>query len=284
MDTAILTGIISAGTSVITVIAIKPFVDRKLLVYQLKQNFRSEQTKKIKDVFAVYKNGLLKSAELLNARLKNYAKNHAEGWLNVNGNYTNPTHYLDTTVYRFIAFFAYVHLIEKKLIYLDTTISDSSDLRTIKYFRLFHEIMCDVELFDGFTYDKTYATDHFFTTPFENISNSLIQSDSVINLENFDSSRQTILPKIEKVFKYFDGMSPTESRLRYERIKIFHLALIAFLNEFGYDYQRTSHKKIQELKIILGNYKLLSNFEKLVKKYKLNKFLGNIERVIKKAK
>src|SRR4030095_3007406 len=233
MEPALLTGIISAGASIITVIAIKPFVDRKLLVYQLKQTFRSEQTKKIKDVFAVYKNGLLKSAELLNARLKNYAKNHAEGWLNANGNYTNPSHYLDTTVYRFISFFAYIQLIERKLIYLDTTISDGSDLRTIKYFRLFHEIMCDVELFDGFTYDKKYAVDHFFTTPFENIGNSLIDDNSVINLEKFDSSRQTILPKIDKVYKYFDGLSPTENRLRCERIKIFHLALISFLNEFG---------------------------------------------------
>ena len=66
--------------------------------------------------------------------------------------------------------------------------------------------------------------------------------------------------------------------------KIFHLALISFLNEFGYDYQRTPIKKIQELKTALGDYRLLSNFEKLIKKYKLNKIFGNIERVIKKAK
>ena len=188
---------------------------------------------------------------------------------------------MDTTVYRFLSFFAQIQLIESKLIYVDTTISQKKDIRMLKYFRIFHEVMCDVELFKGFSYDKNIAKDHFFTTPFYNLSNCLIHDDHVINLDEFLAQKKTLLSKIATVYLFFDGMTPEEERLRCERMKIFHLVLIAFLNEYGYDYQKTDSSKLRLIKKQMGKYKLLVNFEHIVKKYKLNKTFGQFERIIK---
>jgi hypothetical protein len=286
MEKEIFTALISAGTSIGTVILFKPVVDKHLLKFQLKQNYISEQSKKVKEHIAKYKGQLLSSAELLNSRLKNYAKNHNELWLICNGDYINARHmhYVDTTTYRFLAFFANIKIIEKDLIYLDTTISQKVDLRMIKYFRLFHEVMCDVDLFKNFQYDKTYQTDHFFTSPFYNLANNLIENNKVIELDEFLSRKTILLPKIELVYKYFDSISPSENRLRCERLKAFHLILISFLNEYGYDFQRTTAKRQAELKVSLGDYKLLDNLEHLVEKFKINNFWGHIEKVISRAR
>lgn len=280
MNVDIITALIAAGTSLATVIVFKPLVDKHLLVFQLKQNHIAEQSRKVKEHIALHKGRLLKTGELLNSRLKNFAKNHHEPWLTLNGDYNSNSHYIDTTVYRFLAFFAEIKLIEKDLIYLDTTISQKNDLRMLKYFRLFHEIMCDVDLFKGYEYDKNFPKDHFFTTPFYSLSNNIINNNKVIDLDVYLDRKKEILLKIPLLYKFFDGISPTEERLRCERLKVFHLILIAFLNEYGYDYQKTDKEKLIYLKNRFGDFKLLNNLRHLVTKFKLNKFHGHIEKVL----
>jgi hypothetical protein len=284
MEKEIVTALIAAGTSLGTVIIFKPIVDRYLHKFQLKQNYIADQSKKIKDVLAINKAGLLKSGELLNNRLKNFAKNYDHNWLACSGNYSVDRHYMDTMVYRFLAFYGYIKIIERNLIYLDTTISQESDLRLLKYFRLFHEVMCDVDLFEGFKYDNNYQTDHFFTTPFDNMVNHLIVDKNVIDLDDFVAKKMETMPKIISVYQFFDSINPHENRLRCERLKSMHLILIAFLNEFGYDYQRTNKKQLAYLKSRLGDYKLLANLKNLAGKYKLNKFCGDFEKVLSQMK
>ena len=285
METTIVTSLIAAGTSIFTIVILKPLVDKHLLKFQLKQNHIAEQSKKVKEHIAHHKGKILKAADILNQRLKNFAKNHNETWLIIeNGDYKKSNHYMDTFVYRFLSFFAEIKLLEKDLIYIDTTISQKNDLRMLKYFRLLHEVMCDVDLFEGFNYNKSYATDHFFTTPFYNFSNSIIQDGKVIELDDFIQKKEEILPKITQIYKFFDSINPNEDRLRCERLKAFHLILIAFLNEYGYDYQKTNNNKYVALKNSYGEYKLLNNLEELVEKFKLNKFYGHIEKVIRKVK
>lgn len=281
MNEEIISALIAAGTSIATVLIFKPLIDKHLLKFSLRQNYIFEQSKKVQNHIALHKSQLLKSAELLNNRMKNYAKNYNEGWLNVNGNYKIRNHYIDTTVYRFLTFFAQIHLIENGLIYIDTTISQKRDIRMLKYFRIFHDVMCDVELFKGYNYDQDVAIDHFFTTPFYDLSKNLIVDGRVIDLDTFWERKDEMLEKIGDVYAFFDSMHPKEKRLRCERIKIFHLILIAFLNEYGYDYQRTSSDTLKLLKEELGAYKLLNNFKPMIRKYRLNRMFGEIEKIIK---
>lgn len=283
MDSTILSALISAVTSIGTVLIFKPLIEKHLLKFNLKHSYIFEQSKKVQNHIAKHKIQLLRSAELLNNRMKNFAKNYHKGWLDVNGMYQEDNHYIDTTVYRFLAFYAQIQLIENDLIYIDSTISQKKDIRMLKYFRLFYDVMCDVEMFNGFEYDINIAKDHFFTTPFYNFSNNLIENGKVINLDTYLEKKNELLSKIKDVYIFFDSMSPKEKRLRCERLKIFHIILIAFLNEYGYDYQKTSSKTLKLLKKELGNYKLINNLKPLIKKYKLKKFFrGQIETIISK--
>lgn len=283
MDSKILSALISAGTSIGTVLIFKPLIEKHLLKFNLKYNYIFEQSKKVQDHIAKHKVQLLRSAELLNNRMKNFAKNYHKGWLDVNGKYQEDNHYIDTTVYRFLAFYAQIQLIENDLIYIDSTISQKKDIRMLKYFRLFYDVMCDVEIFNGFEYDINIAKDHFFTTPFYYFSNNLIENGKVINLDTFLANKNELLSKIQDVYIFFDSMTPNENRLRCERLKIFHIILIAFLNEYGYDYQKTSSKTLKLLKKELGDYILIKNLKPLIKKYKLKKvFRGQIETIISK--
>lgn len=283
MDNTILSTLISAATSIVTILIFKPQIEKHLLKFNLKHSYIFEQSKKVQDHIAKHKVQLLRSAELLNNRMKNFAKNCDKGWLDVNGKYLEDNHYIDTTVYRFLAFYAQIQLIENDLIYIDSTISQKKDMRMLKYFRLFYDVMCDVELFNGFKYDINVAKDHFFTTPFYNFSNNLIENGKVINLDAFLANKNKLLSKIEDVYIFFDSMTPNENRLRCERLKIFHIILIAFLNEYGYDYQKTSSKTLKLLKKELGDYTLINNLKPLIEKYKLKKFFrGQIEIIINK--
>lgn len=285
METALKIALISAGTSIATVLLLKPFVDSQLLRFQIKLNHKAEQSKKIKDVISKYKNGLLKSGEKLNNRFKNFAKNHGKDWHKVNGAYQNESHYIDTTVYWFLAFSAHIQLIEKKLIHIDTTISRKSDLRLVKYFRMFHDVMCDVDLFEGVPYDSDFAIDHFFSTPFANMSNVMIDDDDVINLDDFISRKNQIQTNIEPLYRFIDGVNTTEARYRFDRLKIFHLCLVSFMNEFGYDYQKTKKEKFDELKQLWGQYRFIDNLEKhFIRRYKLNKCFGTLERNINRIR
>jgi hypothetical protein len=281
MDKTIIVALIASGTSIATLVIFKPIIDRYFLKFQLRQTYKAEQAKKVKDHIAIHKGILLQCVENLHGRLKNYAKNHSEPWLKANGNYIPERYYLDSTVYRFLVFFAQIKIIEKDLIYIDTVIAQKKDLRMLKYFKLFHIIMCDVDLFENHVYDANEETDHFFSNSFYSLSNSVIDNKQIIDFEEFIMKKPIIISKIEKIYKYFDSINPNESRLRCERLKILHLALIVFLNEYGYDYHKTDTKKLKFLKQKLGTYTLIDNFRKMIKKVKLNKTYSDpFEKVI----
>ena len=92
MEKEILSALIAAGTSIVTVLMIKPCIDKHLLKYKLKQDYIFDQSKKVKEHIALHKGRLLLSAEHLNSRMKNFAKNHTEKWLDVKGEYSKNRH------------------------------------------------------------------------------------------------------------------------------------------------------------------------------------------------
>jgi hypothetical protein len=46
---------------------------------------------------------------------------------------------------------------------------------------------------------------------------------------------------------FLSGMDPEEPRLRWDRLQALHYILLMFLNSYGYDFQRTSVKKVKSL-------------------------------------
>lgn len=271
MDDRLLIALISAGVSIITTLIIKPFTDRKFLIFQLKHQHGAEQAKLVKNHISKHKGRLLKATESLRNRLNNIATNHSKNWLTAkDGKYAQSGYYLDSTVFRFLRFFHALQLLENDLVYLDATNSTKSDKRILKHFRIAKDIMCDTDLFDGFKYDAEHDTDHFFSTLLEDINDSF-PKDRLIEYNDFEKLKPTYSQKLVPVYQFFDGITVVETRLRLERLKILHLFLIGFLNEYGYDFHKTKRQEISELKNSLGEFKLLGNYKKLRAKYKLEK-------------
>lgn len=289
LDPNITTAIIAAITSIFTIFIIKPFTDKRFHLFKLREEFKSEQRKKIKNVLAYHKSQLLKSCEVLNHRFWNFSSNYPKKWHCVNGDYQSESYYIHSFVFRILSVFARIKIIEDELIYFDTTISTKEDLILLKYFRLFQEVFCDLILFRGENYDDKYAKDHFFRNHFEKMNDFLIKSDeknqkTIIDYSEFESkiAKSSNTPVIN-LFQFIDGISPSESRLRWHRLQLLHLSIMAFLNDFGYDFQYTEKDKLIQLKENLGDYKLIENYQLLIKRDKIEnqKELMSIVKTVK---
>jgi hypothetical protein len=275
MDAKVIAVIIAGGTGIVSSLAtvywLKPLIDRRFHVFRLEEDYKHEQAKKIKETVGLHKSHLVKCAELLHSRLKNYSRNHAKGWLDISGDYSRNHYYMDSTIYRFLSFLAHIKILEDKLEYLDTVNSDAKDMEMLKYFRIFMDVMTDVQLFNGVSYDSNRQKDHFFRNKFEQYVEGVIRDGKVISFDQFEDSKNNILK----------GIKPQEGRLRLERVKAFHFILISFLNHFGYDFQTTKSSKVIELKGMTGKFKFKDGTMEIITKYRLKGSRSEVESIIK---
>lgn len=259
--TALITTIISLST--------KNWFQKKILNYKLENEHKYEQQKHLKSLLSKNKIQLLNIAEQLNHRLWNYGENHQKGWLNVDEDY-ELGNYFKSFVYRYVTFFAYIRKIENELIYIDSTFASKKDLEFVKFIRTFPQLFCDVKLFEGFDYDISISSDHFFRNNFERMVDTFIQDNNVISfsyyVENLDTCNQNIL----QICSFFDGLTPYEERYRWDLMQSFHLTLISFLNSYGYDFQYTSKDKLKILLEIPRKSRLLTNCKNILIRNKLD--------------
>lgn len=275
-DSKIVSAIIASISAIVTTLIIKPFIDRKFHVFKLNQEYKSEQRKQIKNTLAKNKVHLLKCAEELNYRLWNFTINHKEGWLDVKGDYKMLSYYFHSFTYLILNFYYWIKITEKQLIYLDTTVSSKEDLDLIKYFRLFESIFCSIALFDGYEYDKSKTTDHFFKGQLDSLSSVLIRDDKTLSYTEYESKYSDFEKDILQLYLYLDCLTPDEKRLRFFRLVLLHYSLIAFLNSYGYDYQYTSKLKIKGLttKLRYKDVNIINNYQNTIYGFKLHKSKG----------
>lgn len=174
-------------------------------------------------------------------------------------------------MYRFITFFSYIRQIENGLIYIDSTFAGKSDLEFIKFLRTFPQLFCDVKLFEGVQYDKSLAIGHFFRNSFENICDSFIHQNEIVTYSNFIEEIGKFEYENKKLFEYFDSISIDESRYRFDLLKHFHLIIIAFLNTYGYDFQRSTIRQINEVIVMPRKSHLYKNLGVILTRNKLAK-------------
>ncbi|HHW1942676.1 hypothetical protein JEX92_22635 [Pseudomonas aeruginosa] len=72
------------------------------------------------------------------------------------------------------------------------------------------------------------------------------------------------------LISYFSGISANHSCLRWQLLNSFHFILMAFLNDYGYDFQKTSKVKILELAQSLPPNRLIKNACILIERVCLN--------------
>lgn len=79
-------------------------------------------------------------------------------------------------------------------------------------------------------------------------------------------------------------MSPSEDRLRWDRLQALHFVLMIFLNSYGYDFQYTDEKKLSEIVKRARPNKVLSNLRNMINRFNLGndnevkKALNTVER------
>lgn len=274
LDPKIIAAIVAAVTSIVTIcisLLFRSFWDKHFHVFKLEEEYKYEQRKKLKDILSRNKIQLLNSCESLNFRLWNFTTHYKDKWHYVSGKYDCGGYYFTSFVYRFIAVFSWIKKIETEMVYLDTTIATKNDMEFIKFLRLFPQLLCDLTLFKGFDYDSNYQTDHFFANNLDYMSESIIKGKSIYTYPEFERKMKELEEPISHVCCFIDGISPDEDRLRWDRLQVFHVVLMVFLNTYGYDFQKTSNDKFREIINSPRKSRLLNNFIEMVERNKLSK-------------
>lgn len=250
---AALTALISAVVSLLTAAGlyfIRFFLAKRSLRYRLKTEYEYAQRKQMRDLIVRYRGRMLEAAEVLNHRLFNLYRNEAQGWLSAGGHYDGELgYYFTTTAYRFLGLCALARQFQAEAIFVDARIAESSDLDFVKFAKAFEWVATDVSLFEGLDYDAFDATDHFFKDGLRNICDHCLSNGSLLGLDEFSKCIRgggegaRFLPALQ----FFDGLSSGEARLRWDRVVAFHLLVMAFINEFGYDMQRSTRSQFLEV-------------------------------------
>lgn len=255
--------IVSAAVTLFTMLAANPLryaVDRFLLKYKLKIEYEYEQRRKLRNLIGQYVGQMLEATETLNHRLWNLYQNESRGWLRLDGDYAKfgEHYYFASCVYRFLAVFSLARRFEIEALFVDPRIAEKRDLDFVKLLKAFYWVATDVSLFEHLDYDITEARDHIFKDRLRTICDRCWANGSFVSLEEFLGANYQI-DNVRPVLELFDGLRSKEKRLRWDRLVALHLFLIAFINTFGYDMQRSSQRQFIEAAERFQHYEIFAN-------------------------
>lgn len=248
---------------------IKSRIESNSYIERLDQTHFHEQRKHVKESISKNKINIINAADELNHRLWNFSENYSNNWHKKNDKSISEQYYLYSFAYRLLAFYAWCAKAEGDMIYLDSTVAENKDLDFVKFLKLFPQIMCDASLFSGVEYDVSHDTDHFYKNDFNNMIRQMIVNEKIISFEDFKTKITNEELNIEKVVNFLSEITPHENRLRWARVEILHIALLMFINTFGYDFQHTSNVKIKELQGKYPKNVALLNFEHMLRRFNL---------------
>ena len=248
----------------------KPLWERHFHRFKLESEYKNDQRKKVRGAISKHKVPLLNAAEYLNHRLWNFSENAHLGWHVANsGVVARDQYYLQSFCYRFLLFFAICSKVDLDLVFLDSTESTSKDLEFLKYLRLFQQFFCDAGIFKGLNYDDSKDTDHFFGDDFRGIISKIEGSDGFISFSEFKARINE--EDFQRIVGYISGVSIDRSCKRWYVLNGLHFALMSFLNDYGYDFQKTAQPKISKLAKGLPKNLLINNVERFAGRISLGK-------------
>lgn len=264
----------------------KNYIETKVLRSKLNTEHRFDQRKKIKEVLAKHKIHLIIACEDFNHRMWNFSLKHDQNWLNINGDYLGNHYYFNSFVYRHLTVFAWTKKIYKDMIFLDTTIAGNEDLEFIKFLNIFSRMFCDLTFLEGLQADGNNQDDHFYRNDFDLIVNELIIDDRVKTFSEFEEELSTSSQRLSKLLNFFDGLSPHENRKRWDRLHFFHLTILLFLNNYGYDFQKTNNEKLNKILMTPRKSNYLDNYFNFLNEYHLthNKEVKNLKKIVCKMR
>lgn len=244
--------LISATISAFVAYAFRVREHRKKLI----ADYDHEQRKALRQIIGRSHGRLLHSTNSLNYRLWNLYTNQDKGWLIAENLRRPENYYLNSFVCRFLAVFALIREFERQAVYVDARIASKQDLIFVKYVAALHWCMTDTELFHGLKYDTFNPVDHFFSDTLREYCEICIGVDGEVLKAN---AILELGDKVEQVFVFFQGLSATENRFRWDRLVCLHLLIAAFINSIGYPEHRTSREKLSKIAAQIRNKTALIN-------------------------
>lgn len=271
----LIAGLISAITSILVLIITlftKKFIEKKILSAKLDLEYKFSQRKQIKDVLGYNKVQLNNVCNDLKKRIGNHYRNYENGWMK-KGSSSYDEDYYYSFMYRFLAVFAWIELIEKELIFLDSTIANKVDLEYIKFLKLFPRLICS-DYLPKYNLEGKESNDHFNRDEIKEIANLIIVQKSIMSYSEFKTELKKETKQFKKICEFFDDINPKEKRVRWDRLYYLQLCLSVFLNQFGYDFQSTPLNKLKFYFITPRYSKNYKDFLILSNDYGLSKNKG----------
>ena len=99
----------------------------------------------------------------------------------------------------------------------------------------------------------------------------IIKGESIYTFPEFEQYFKELQEHVCHACRFIDGISPEEDRLRWDRLQVFHIAVMVFLNAFGYDFQKTPDEKFKEIINSPRKNKLIPNFIEMIERNRLSK-------------
>jgi hypothetical protein len=287
LDAPIQAAIISAVIGLIAGLLgayIKHFLDKRSFRDKLETEYEYGERKKLRELIGRYHGRLLEASERLNHRLWNLQENESKGWLNVKRVYDQPdkNYYFTTTVYRFVRLLFLIRLFDEEAIFIDSRFAKEGEFAFAKFLKALEWSLTDADLFDDIRYDTFHQTDHVFRDKLRLLCDSCIDGDNAISLEKFHARLTNPDEQLRLVplLNLFDGLCSTEKRLRWDRIAVFHLLLMAFINNFGYDIQQASRREFTDIAASVRNRQVLHNLAFWLPRLGLDKETKNLKAAI----
>lgn len=268
----VLKSLFSSQTNLLWVALISAFVSAGVSYWfrkretrdRLQTEYEYEQKKKLRDLIGRHHGRLLNAAGSLNYRLFNFYEVVTESekediewelwpWPDDDGSY------FYSSVYRFMNVCCVIRQFEREALYVDARFAEEQDFLFVKYLNALRLCMTDTALWKGLPYVSADETDHFFADTFRQYCDSCIDTnenflnyiDFIERVRTTDSELQKYKFSLKKdeslksVLKFFYLFSPRE--LKWDRLVSFHLILVKLINSFGYEEQRESEERIDQI-------------------------------------
>jgi len=270
IEPAVTAALVAAGVSIATTFVTKLWLDRRAHRDVVEIDYEYEQRKALRVLIGRYHGSLLDSAISWHYRMSNLDANWRHGWLDISGHYggpayDKPAYYFRSTVYRFLALEAHCHLFGREQIFIDARVAQPSDLDFVKFVHALHWVMTDVALFKGLDYEALEMRDHITSDRLRALTEAFLHNGAVPSFRAFEARVEAEVQEgrpfdLERVFKFFDGVTREEERLRWDRLACLHLLTIAFIRQFGYEWTHPSGADVENAVSRIQHTRVAANF------------------------
>lgn len=260
----------AAIVSAIVSAAVSYFLKRREIRFNLSAEYEYEQRKKLRNLIGNYHGRVLQAANRLNQRFWNLYTYVGKGWLSVKGDYSNAGYYFNTTAHRFLHVCTLAQQFEAEAVYIDARIAEENDFAFLNYLSAFMWCMATASLFEGLEYDIEKPRDQIYADVLRTGCNSCWINNQFISLEMFEDRLKNDR-SLDGILAIFDGVNPQEERFRWDKMVVFHLFLLAFINRFGHKSQHSNKEKFLEIAEQAQQLQILKNFVRSLNKLDLEK-------------